>query len=61
VNLDHPVMPSLVGLTPQEAIRSLKPFLPQVQIHGFGLIKKQLPESGSLISENVHVTLYLEE
>lgn len=61
VNLDHPVMPSLVGLTPQEAIRSLKPFMPQVQIHGFGLIKKQLPESGSMISENVHVTLYLEE
>jgi cell division protein FtsI (penicillin-binding protein 3) len=61
VNLDNPVMPSLVGLTPQEAIRSLKPFLPSVQIHGFGLIKKQVPESGAMISENVRVTLYLDE
>ena len=61
VNLDHPVMPSVVGLTPQEAIRALRPFMPQVQIHGFGLIKKQIPESGSLISEKVRVTLYLEE
>jgi cell division protein FtsI (penicillin-binding protein 3) len=61
VNLDNPVMPSVVGLTPQEAIRSLKPFLPNVQIHGFGLIKRQIPESGSMISENVRVTLYLDE
>jgi cell division protein FtsI (penicillin-binding protein 3) len=61
VNRDHPVMPSLVGLTPQEAISALKPFLPQVQIHGFGLIKRQIPESGSQISEKVRVTLYLEE
>lgn len=61
VNRDHPVMPSLVGLTPQEAISALKPFLPQVQIHGFGLIKRQIPESGSQISERVRVTLYLEE
>ncbi len=61
VNLDHPVMPSLTGLTPQEAIRALKPFLPKVKIKGFGLIKRQLPDSGSQISPNVHVTLFLEE
>ena len=61
VNLDHPVMPALTGLTPQEAIRSLKPFAPLVQIKGFGLIKRQLPESGSVLSPNVRVTLYLEE
>ncbi|NDF13966.1 PASTA domain-containing protein [bacterium] len=32
-----------------------------MQIHGFGLIKRQIPESGSQISERVRVTLYLEE
>lgn len=61
VNLDHPVMPSLVGLTPQEAIRSLKPFAPLVQLHGFGLIKKQMPASGSILTNNIKVTLYLDE
>jgi cell division protein FtsI (penicillin-binding protein 3) len=61
VNLDYPVMPSVIGLTPQEAIRSLRPFLPKVQIHGFGLIRKQTPESGTLISKGLDVTLHLEE
>ncbi len=61
VNLDHPIMPSLTGLTPQEAMRALKPFMPEVQIHGFGLIKKQLPESGSEISSHIKVSLYLDE
>ncbi len=61
VNIDHPVMPSIIGLTPQEAIRALKPFAPQVQIHGFGLIRKQIPEKGALISQSVKVSLYLEE
>jgi len=61
VNLDHPVMPSLQGLTPQEAIRALRPFMPKLEIKGFGLIKQQLPESGSQISPNVRVTLFLEE
>ena len=61
LNIDHPVMPSMIGLTPQEAIRALKPFSPIVQLKGFGLIKKQVPESGSMISRNVHVTLILEE
>ena len=61
VNLDHPVMPGLTGLTPQEAMRALKPFAPMVQIRGFGLIKRQLPESGAVLSPNVRVTLYLEE
>jgi cell division protein FtsI (penicillin-binding protein 3) len=61
VNIDHPVMPSLIGLTPQEAIRALKPFAPQVQLHGFGLIKRQTPESGAILSTNVHVSLYLAE
>jgi cell division protein FtsI (penicillin-binding protein 3) len=61
VNLDHPVMPSLIGLTPQEAIQALKPFVPRVQIKGFGLIKKQTPETGTMISRNVTVNLVLEE
>ena len=61
VNLDHPIMPSLIGLTPQEAIQALKPFMPRVQIKGFGLIKKQTPEMGTLISKNVKVNLTLEE
>ncbi|MBC7397867.1 MAG: PASTA domain-containing protein [Bdellovibrionales bacterium] len=61
LNIDHPVMPSMAGLTPQEAIRALKPFTPIVQIKGFGLIKKQIPESGATISKNVRVTLFLEE
>ena len=61
VNLDHPIMPSLIGLTPQEAIRSLKPFAPSVQIRGFGVIKKQNPESGAMISKNLKVALFLDE
>lgn len=61
VNVDHPVMPSLVGLTPQEAIVSLRPFSPQIQIKGFGLIKRQEPARGSILSPNIRVTLYLEE
>jgi cell division protein FtsI (penicillin-binding protein 3) len=61
VNIDHPVMPSVVGLTPQEAIRALRPFSPSVQIHGFGVIRKQLPESGAILQPNVKVSLYLEE
>lgn len=61
VNLDHPVMPSMIGLTPQEAMIALRPFYPRVEIHGFGLIKKQIPESGSLISTHVRVSLTLEE
>ena len=61
VNLDHPVMPSLSGLTPQEAMRALRPFMPKLEIKGFGLIKQQIPESGSRISPNVRVTLFLEE
>ncbi len=61
LNIDHPVMPSMIGLTPQEAIRALKPFSPVVQIKGFGLIKKQVPDSGATISKNVRVTLILEE
>ncbi|MBS1959740.1 MAG: hypothetical protein JST80_09735 [Bdellovibrionales bacterium] len=61
VNFDHPVMPSLMGLTPQEAMESLRPFSPQIQIKGFGLIQKQEPQSGAILSPNVHVTLYLSE
>jgi cell division protein FtsI (penicillin-binding protein 3) len=61
VNIDNPIMPSLIGLTPQEAMHSLKPFLPNIQIRGFGLIKKQVPERGSMISQNLRVTLFLEE
>jgi cell division protein FtsI (penicillin-binding protein 3) len=61
VNLDHPIMPSIIGLTPQEAIKALKPFMPKVQIHGFGLIRRQAPESGVMISPRVNVTLFLEE
>ena len=61
VNLDHPVMPSLLGLTPQEAIRALKPFSPSIQVHGFGVIRKQMPDSGSLLTAGVRVSLYLEE
>jgi cell division protein FtsI (penicillin-binding protein 3) len=61
VNLDHPVMPSLIGLTPQEALRALRPFAPKLEIKGFGLIKQQTPENGSQISPNVRVTLFLEE
>jgi hypothetical protein len=54
-------MPSLIGLTPQEAILALKPFAPQVQLHGFGLIKKQVPESGAILTAHVRVSLYLDE
>jgi cell division protein FtsI (penicillin-binding protein 3) len=61
VNVDHPLMPSLVGLTPQEAIVSLRPFAPQIQIKGFGLIKRQEPVRGAILAPNVRVTLYLEE
>ena len=61
VNLDHPVMPSMIGLTPQEAIRALKPFSPSIQVHGFGVIRKQIPESGSILAPNIRVSLYLEE
>ncbi len=61
VNLDHPVMPSLIGLTPQEAIRALRPFHPSVQIHGFGVIRKQSPDSGSILQDRMKVALYLEE
>ncbi len=61
VNLDHPVMPSLIGLTPQEAIRALRPFRPSVQIHGFGVIRKQSPDSGSILQDHLKVSLYLEE
>ncbi len=61
VNLDHPVMPSVIGLTPQEAMRALRPFLPKVQVHGFGLIHKQSPESGSMIAKGLDVTLHLGE
>lgn len=61
VNLDHPVMPSVIGLTPQEAIRALKPFSPSIHVHGFGVIRRQMPESGSILSPNIKVSLYLEE
>ncbi len=61
VNIDNPVMPSLSGLTPQEALRALKPFAPLLSIHGFGLIKRQTPESGAILAPNVKVSLYLEE
>jgi len=61
VNLDHPVMPSVIGLTPQEAIRALKPFSPSIQVHGFGVIRKQMPESGAILSPGIKVGLYLEE
>lgn len=61
VNLDHPLMPSLIGLTPQEAIRALRPFHPSVQIHGFGVIRKQSPDSGSILQDRMKVALYLEE
>ncbi len=61
VNVDHPVMPSVVGLTPQEAIKALKPFSPAIQVHGFGVIRKQIPESGAILSAGIHVNLYLEE
>jgi membrane peptidoglycan carboxypeptidase len=61
VNLDHPVMPSVIGLTPQEAMRALRPFMPKVQVHGFGLILKQSPESGSMIAKGLDVTLHLGE
>lgn len=61
VNLDHPVMPSVIGLTPQEAIRALKPFSPSIHVHGFGVIRKQSPDSGALLSPGIRVSLYLEE
>lgn len=61
VNLDHPVMPSVIGLTPQEAIRALKPFTPSIQVHGFGVIRRQTPDTGSMLTPGVRVSLYLEE
>lgn len=61
VNLDHPVMPSVIGLTPQEAIRALKSFSPSIHVHGFGVIRKQIPDSGSILTPGIRVSLYLEE
>jgi len=61
VNLDHPVMPSVIGLTPQEAIHALKPFSPAILVHGFGVIRKQTPETGTMLTPGVKVSLYLEE
>lgn len=61
LNLDHPIMPSVIGLTPQEAIRALKPFSPSIQVHGFGVIRRQSPDSGSTLVPGIKVGLYLEE
>ncbi len=55
------LMPSLVGLTPQEAMSTLKSFAPKIQIHGFGVIKRQIPESGSPLHAGARVTLFLGE
>jgi beta-lactam-binding protein with PASTA domain len=35
--------------------------MPKVQVHGFGLILKQSPESGSMIAKGLDVTLHLGE
>ncbi len=60
-HLQEELMPSLVGLTAQEAMGHLKAFSPQFQIHGFGLIKKQIPESGVALHSGQKVTLFLGE
>jgi membrane peptidoglycan carboxypeptidase len=52
-------VPSLVGLTPREALRVMegKPIEPRLT--GFGLVRSQFPAAGSLINEGQTLSLQL--
>jgi cell division protein FtsI (penicillin-binding protein 3) len=54
-------MPSLVGLTPREAIRVLQGHKFRLQVHGVGVIQSQAPEQGKVIADGSLVRLTLSE
>jgi cell division protein FtsI (penicillin-binding protein 3) len=56
-----PSMPSLMGLTAQEAMGRLKSSNPRLRIHGFGTVKRQLPEVGAPLKMGARVTLFLND
>lgn len=59
--LEEGLMPNLIGLTPQEAMKRVKNINPQFSLHGFGVVKKQVPEQGTEIKLGEKVSLYLNE
>jgi cell division protein FtsI (penicillin-binding protein 3) len=54
-------MPSLHGLTPREAIQSLKGHHFQLEIRGAGLVQNQFPEEGRILVDGDTVRLRLAE
>jgi len=54
-------MPSMHGLTPREAMRSLQGHNFQVEIHGLGVIDAQTPLEGSAVAEGDTIKFHLNE
>ncbi len=54
-------MPTLVGLTPREALRVLQGHRFQVEVHGIGVIQAQHPEEGKPLMEGERIKLTLKE
>ncbi len=54
-------MPSLVGLTPREALRALQGHRLQVEMTGSGLVSRQIPEAGKPLAEGTTVKMNLSE
>lgn len=54
-------MPSLIGLSPREALRAFKGHEFQVEVSGSGVISAQVPEAGKTLVEGDRVRLILNE
>jgi cell division protein FtsI (penicillin-binding protein 3) len=54
-------MPSLVGLTTREAMEILQGHTFKLEVHGDGVVKKQLPEEGKALADGETIRLSLGE
>jgi len=54
-------MPTLRGLTPREALRALQGHHFELEIHGSGVIRTQVPEEGGTLTDGETVKLVAEE
>ena len=54
-------MPGLGGLTPREAFRALQGHRFQVEVHGVGVVRSQIPPEGKVIADGGLIRLNLSE
>jgi cell division protein FtsI (penicillin-binding protein 3) len=53
-------IPDVMGLSASEAIQALKRYSPNIRIHGFGVVRSQFPQPGTIATRTDRIELHLE-